>query len=107
MTRLLVRRGYDVVAVGSAAAALEAAAGAKFDLVLSDIGLPDGDGFTLMRTLRERHGSVGVALTGYGMEDDVSRSKDAGFIAHLTKPISVTVLDRALAKVFNGATAVK
>src|SRR5690606_2716238 len=49
LTRLLVRRGYDVVAVGSATAALEAAAAGNFDLVLSDIGLPDGDGFTLMR----------------------------------------------------------
>lgn len=98
LTRLLVRRGYDVVAVGSATAALEAAAAGKFDLVLSDIGLPDSDGFSLMRSLRERHGCVGIALTGYGMEQDVAQSGDAGFIAHLTKPISVTVLDRTLAE---------
>lgn len=100
---LLVRRGYDVVAVGSAEDAVTAAAAGRFDLVLSDIGLPDHDGFWLMRTLRERHGSVGIALTGYGMDEDLARSREAGFIDHLTKPIRVTVLDRALAKVFTAA----
>ncbi len=100
LTRLLGRRGYEVVAVGTAAAAREAAAAGSFDLVLSDIGLPDGDGVALMRELRERHGCVGVALTGYGMEQDVARSGEAGFVAHLTKPVSVTVLDRTLAQVF-------
>lgn len=105
LTRLLVRRGYDVVAVGSAEAALAAAADAKFDLVLSDIGLPDSDGFELMRTLRERHGSVGIALTGYGMDQDLARSSEAGFIEHLTKPVNVAVLDRALAKALGASAA--
>lgn len=100
LTRLLVRRGYDVVAVGTAAAALAAADERRFDVVLSDIGLPDSDGFTLMRTLRERHAVCGIALTGYGMDQDVARSNEAGFVDHLTKPISVTTLDRALTKVF-------
>jgi CheY-like chemotaxis protein len=66
-------------------------------LVLSDIGLPDGDGYALMRALRERYGMKGIALTGYGMTEDISRSSAAGFVAHLTKPIQVSVLDRALA----------
>jgi len=100
LTQLLVRRGFDVVAVGTLSAALEAAAREPFDLVLSDIGLPDGDGFALMRTLREQRDVIGIALTGYGMERDVAQSTDAGFVSHLTKPISVAVLDRALAEAF-------
>ena len=72
----------------------------RFDLVLSDIGLPDEDGFTLMRKLRDAYGLRGIALTGYGMEEDQVRSNEAGFISHLTKPISVQILDRALAEVF-------
>ncbi len=101
LTQLLVRRGFDVVAVGTVAAALSAAERNRFDLVLSDIGLPDGDGFALMRTLRERQDVLGIALTGYGMERDVAESSDAGFVTHLTKPISVAVLDRALEQAFS------
>jgi len=100
LTQLLVRRGFDVVAVGTMAAALSAAERNEFDVVLSDIGLPDGNGFELMRTLREQHNILGIALTGYGMERDVAESSDAGFVTHLTKPISVAVLDRALGEVF-------
>ena len=101
LTQLLVRRGFDVVAVGTMTAALEAATREAFDLVLSDIGLPDGDGFSLMRKIRERRDVFGIALTGYGMERDVAESNDAGFVTHLTKPISVAVLDRALADAFS------
>ena len=101
LTRLLVRRGYDVVPVGTASAALEAAEVGTFDLVLSDIGLPDSDGYTLMKSLRDRHGIPGIALTGYGMHEDVARSNEAGFVAHLTKPISVALLDQTLAAAFS------
>ncbi|HEX3730201.1 MAG TPA: ATP-binding protein [Opitutaceae bacterium] len=97
LTRLLKRRGFQVVAVSSSTEALGEAARSSFDLVLSDIGLPDGDGYALMRALRERYGMKGIALTGYGMTEDISRSSAAGFVAHLTKPIQVSVLDRALA----------
>lgn len=97
---LLERRGYEVVPVSSAQEALDAARHQEFALVLSDIGLPDTDGFTLMGELKERHGLKGIALTGYGMEDDLVKSNHAGFVAHLTKPISVSVLDRALDQVF-------
>jgi signal transduction histidine kinase/CheY-like chemotaxis protein len=105
LTRLLVRRGYEVVAVGTATAAMQEAASSVFDVVLSDIGLPDGDGLTLMRNLRDAHGIVGVALTGYGMDEDVARSSDAGFVEHLTKPINVAVLDRTLLKALSLAKA--
>jgi CheY-like chemotaxis protein len=96
LTHLLKRRGYIVTDVATVEAALETAATQSFDLVLSDIGLPDGNGFDLMRRLRERHGMKGIALTGYGMEQDLARSTEAGFLTHLTKPIDIHLLERAL-----------
>ncbi len=96
---ILSRRGYAVTAAASAAEALAAAEGQSFDLVLSDIGLPDMDGYALMRQLRARFGMIGVALTGYGMESDVANSADAGFVGHLTKPIHVEALERMVRSV--------
>jgi CheY-like chemotaxis protein len=64
--------------------------------VVSDIGLPDGDGYALMKELRHHYGLRGIALTGYGMEDDIERGRDAGFVAHLTKPVDVHKLAAVL-----------
>ncbi|HEY4299993.1 MAG TPA: ATP-binding protein [Candidatus Didemnitutus sp.] len=100
LSRLLVRRGFQVTSVPTATKACDAARHSTFDLVLSDIGLPDSDGFSLMRKLRDEFGLKGIALTGYGMEEDLARSTDAGFFAHLTKPISASVLDRSLEQAF-------
>jgi len=71
----------------------------KFDLVVSDIGLPDGNGYTLMLELRKDFGLKGIALTGYGMEQDVLRGQNAGFVAHLTKPVRMESLEKALSEV--------
>jgi PAS domain S-box-containing protein len=101
LARLLVRRRYKVVEAGSAAEALERAAEAQFDLVISDIGLPDQDGYQLMTSLRDRHGLRGIALSGYGMEQDIARGRRAGFIAHLIKPVSIQALESTLATVWN------
>jgi CheY-like chemotaxis protein len=65
--------------------------------LISDIGLPDGNGYELMKEFREAYGMVGISLTGYGMEEDVSRSQCAGFLRHLTKPVRIQTLDEALA----------
>ena len=78
------------------AEALAHADGESFDLLISDIGLPDGTGFDLMNTLRERGGPPGIALSGYGMESDVDKSRDAGFSEHLTKPVAIDRLDAAM-----------
>ena len=68
-----------------------------FDLVLSDVGLPDGSGHELMRELRRlRPHCMGIALSGYGMECDIQRSLAAGFFMHLIKPITARALDEAL-----------
>ena len=64
--------------------------------MVSDLGLPDGTGLELMERLRTEHGLTGVALSGYGMEQDVRRSRDAGFAAHLVKPVNFEDLRRAL-----------
>jgi signal transduction histidine kinase/CheY-like chemotaxis protein len=96
--RLLKRRGFAVIAAGTAEEALRAAEKEEIDLVISDIGLPDFDGFSLMTRLRDSHALRGIALTGYGMEEDIERSRAAGFVAHLIKPIDVHKLEAALAQ---------
>jgi len=103
LTQLLERRGYRVTSAATVFEALNVAEQNAFDVVLSDIGLPDGDGFSLMQELRRRHGLRGIALTGYGMEEDVSRSREAGFVAHLTKPVSIEMLRRALDQIVEDA----
>ena len=97
LASLLRRRNFEVLTAGSVAEARERVMLGNIALVVSDIGLPDGDGCDLMAELRENHGLRGIALTGYGREADVARSAQAGFIAHLTKPVRVQALDAALA----------
>ncbi len=96
LERLLRRRSYEVTSAGSLAEARSHTAAHAFDFLISDIGLPDGTGFDLMREMRAQGGVRGIALTGYGTEEDVSRSHEAGFLVHLTKPILVQSLDKAL-----------
>jgi CheY-like chemotaxis protein len=89
MKLLLERRGYDVTTAATVQASLEAAMHERFDLMISDIGLPDGSGLDLMATLMRNGIPIkGIALSGFGMEEDIRRSKEVGFIEHLTKPIS-------------------
>ena len=98
--RLLEGIGHTVTPASSVASAMEAAAAAEFDLVISDLGLPDGEGTDLMRQLRDRYKLAGIAVSGYGMQDDINRSREAGFLAHLTKPITVEQLRHAIAEVW-------
>jgi PAS domain S-box-containing protein len=99
LARLLRRRGYDVTTADTVASALAEADRTPFDLLVSDIGLPDGSGLDLMRTLRARRAVPGIALSGFGMEDDLRRSLDAGFAAHLTKPIDFATLETTIRQV--------
>ena len=95
--KLLAARNFEVCAAASVADAWALAEDTRFDLVVSDIGLPDGDGFLLMRELQDRFGLRGIALTGFGLEDDVKLGREAGFSAHIVKPIRAGVLDETLA----------
>jgi two-component system CheB/CheR fusion protein len=92
---LLSHAGYDVVTAASARAALEAARQRKFDVVISDIGMPEMNGYQLAREMRLLPGYATVpmvAVTGYSMFDDKERSTNAGFSAHMTKPIDPRAL---------------
>jgi PAS domain S-box-containing protein len=99
LTKLLSTCGHKVHGAACVAEGLQAAASEHYDLVISDLGLPDGTGFELMRELQQRHGLRGIALSGYGMEDDVARSLQAGFCEHLVKPVDVQKLREAIARV--------
>jgi PAS domain S-box-containing protein len=89
LVRLLRNAGYSVEGAANVREALQFAAAEPFDLIISDLGLPDGSGNDLVRELRSRHRvRSSIALSGFGMEDDVKRSLDAGFDGHLTKPVS-------------------
>jgi signal transduction histidine kinase/DNA-binding NarL/FixJ family response regulator len=98
LARLLRQIGHDVTTAGSIAEAL-AAPIEELDLVVSDLGLPDGNGLDLMRGIKTRHEIPGIALTGFGTEDDVRRSREAGFAAHLTKPIDFEKLGSLIQQV--------
>jgi signal transduction histidine kinase/DNA-binding response OmpR family regulator len=93
LTHLLRRRGYHVQAARSVQSALEMAATEQFDVLVSDIGLPDGSGIDLMQQLTTNHPVFGIALTGFGMEEDVRRSHEVGFHHHLIKPVDLNRLD--------------
>lgn len=96
LTRLLVRAGHQVTTATSLEEARLAATRQSFDALVSDIGLPDGSGVDLMKELHAKYHLHGIAISGYGMEEDVHRSSDAGFIGHLVKPINMGELRRAL-----------
>ncbi len=97
LRRLLLRAGHYVTTAGSVASAMAAGETGQYDVVISDLGLPDGTGLEVFAKLRAIQPRLrGIALSGYGMEDDVRRSIDAGFSAHLVKPIDFNQLRRAL-----------
>ena len=92
---LLTYAGYEVVTAPSARAALEVARNRRFDVIISDIGMPEMNGYQLAREIRALPGYDTVpmiAVTGYSMFDDRQRSLNAGFSAHLTKPIEPRAL---------------
>jgi PAS domain S-box-containing protein len=100
MAALLNALGHRVTLAGSIAEALIAAEHAPpIDLVVSDLGLPDGNGQDLMRELIRRHGLRGIALSGYGMEQDLRKSREAGFERHLIKPVDAEVFKAAIRQV--------
>lgn len=87
LLRLLKKNGYDAGHASNICSAEQLAHQQRFDLVISDLGLPDGSGLDLMRRLRDRFGMPGIALSGYGMDEDLAASKAAGFAEHFTKPV--------------------
>lgn len=97
MQRLLALDGHEVQWAADVAAALRLTAAHKFDLLLSDLGLPDGSGLDLMRLLREKGSTLpGIVLSGYGQDEDLTRSREAGFSAHLIKPLNRQMIRDAI-----------
>ena len=96
MKMMLERRGYEITVAYSAEQAVQKTHNQDFDLLISDIGLPDRSGYELMRELRESKGMPGIALTGFGSEHDISKARAAGFAEHLTKPINFERLQEAI-----------
>jgi hypothetical protein len=66
--------------------------GREFDLLVSDIGLPDGTGMDVMRHMRKNTQLKGIALSGFGQDEDLRQSREAGFETHLTKPVNFQML---------------
>ena len=96
MKRMLERRGYKITVAHSAEQAVEKVRIEDFDLLISDIGLPDRSGYELMRELRVNKDLPGIALSGFGSEQDVKQAREAGFSEHLTKPINFERLEKTI-----------
>jgi len=96
LEKLLVRRGHLVAATHNMRSAMEAAARNHFDLLISDIALPDGSGTELMMQLHAISGIPGIAISGFGMNGDVEKSLEAGFSEHLIKPVKLEKLEAAM-----------
>ncbi len=93
MSRLLKALGHQVKTADTVAAATDILRQLSFDLILSDLGLPDGTGIDLIKRVRETSDIPAIALTGFGMQEDINRCLEAGFDEHLTKPVNFQKLE--------------
>jgi len=104
MVRLLRRAGHEVASASTGTAALAALKDQQFDLFISDIGLPDINGWEVVQRLRREQPAVRtIALTGYGYPNDYKRSMEMGFDMHLTKPIDWRSVQEAISSLFPAA----
>ncbi len=96
LEKLLVRRGHLVAATHNVRSAMEAAVRNRFDLLISDIALPDGSGMELMIQLHAFSRIPGIAISGFGNNGDIEKSLQAGFSEHLIKPVKLEKLEAAM-----------
>jgi CheY-like chemotaxis protein len=99
LSRLLTHFGHEVSAADGAQSALKIIDSKEFDVVLSDIGLPDGTGYDIISEAKRRHPIKAVALTGFGTDEDIRRGKEAGFDFHLVKPVDFHELRTVLGQI--------
>jgi signal transduction histidine kinase/response regulator RpfG family c-di-GMP phosphodiesterase len=100
LTQLLRRRGYQIQSASDVRSAVELAAKDEFDVLISDMGLPDGSGLDVIEKIANaQHPIFGIALTGFGMESDIRKSHAAGFHHHLIKPVDLNKLDAIIQQV--------
>ena len=105
LSRYLEMLGHQVMPARTMREALEAIPGAQCDVLISDIGLPDGDGWELLRRLEARRPVYAIAMSGFGMTADRTKSLAAGYQAHILKPFEPEVLEAALAEAAREAGA--
>jgi CheY-like chemotaxis protein len=96
MTRYLELMGHTVVSARTRAEALKSLPDAACDVLISDIGLPDGDGWELLQTAHLSHPVYAIAMSGFGMTADRAKSKAAGYRHHILKPFDPSALDAIL-----------
>jgi PAS domain S-box-containing protein len=96
LSRLLTHFGHDISVADCTESAKEIVNTKEFDVILSDIGLPDGSGYDVITHAKQKQPLKGVALTGFGMDEDIRKSKEAGFDFHLTKPVDFAELRTVL-----------
>jgi len=99
LSKMLTLRGNNVQTASSLDLALQVASQVDFDLLISDIELPDGSGLELMWKLRSNRAVSGIALSGFGSSEDIELSRSAGFTEHLTKPVDFRRLEKAIQQV--------
>ena len=99
LARLLQHFGHEISVADSSQSAFAMIDARDFDVILSDIGLPDGSGYDIISEVKRTRPVKGVALTGFGTDDDIRRSKEAGFDFHLIKPVDVHELRSILSQV--------
>lgn len=96
--RFLEQLGHGVVVAAEGESAVRVLNGHRFDVILSDIGLPDGDGWSLMEQIRGKTQAYAIAMSGFGAASDIARSHSVGYQDHLTKPFTPDKLREALEK---------
>lgn len=96
MVTLLGMSGHSVHAAATVADARSMASNGHYDLLISDLGLPDGDGMDVVRAFAQHQSAPSIAMTGYGMDEDIRRCRDAGFTAHVTKPVGFDRLNELI-----------
>lgn len=99
LARMLRKWGYTVRTADCVRSAMEEAAKQPFDLLVSDIGLPDGSGLEIMQETHDHYGVTGIAISGFGTEEDIRQSRAAGFGEHLVKPVSIQDLHQAVERI--------
>ena len=102
LSESLIKQGHDVRTASDLAHALRVVAESDFEMLISDIELPDGSGLDLMWKLRSMGDVMGIAVSGFGTSDDISLSHSAGFARHLTKPFEFRRLEEAIQQVAAG-----
>ena len=96
LSRLLTHFGHEVAIADNVRSAMDIMGSGHIDILLCDIGLPDGSGYDVAAQARAKGHVKAIALTGFGTEDDIRRSKEAGFDFHLVKPVNFQELQSVL-----------